>query len=272
MYPNHLSGYFTQPVSSQSHTYPPAAWNPSRRGHHAHFPGSRSSVLTVHKNHRPRRLCSEAGTNWAAHSALARKRQASVISMLFLGFCFGFERDLSPSHFSTEELVSSYPPQLAFFSPSKAKEAVLSWEERELFGRESLALCGKWEFLFCLQVPGPPQVRFLVETKAVHVSLFQGRFTSCPLWGFPYGALLQYWFHLSILWSLCVCEAGSAWPVEWYLQPSQQQIFEKSSSSSTWSPASVWAIVCTTTLLCGWFVRTLKGEIEISIIGNWSHW
>lgn len=40
--------------------------------------------------------------------------------------------------------------------------------------RESCLRVARLSGVFCLQVPGPPRVRLLVETKALHVSLFQG--------------------------------------------------------------------------------------------------
>lgn len=99
--------------------------------------------------------------------------------MPFLNFCFVFERNLCPL---TSTLKSMSLLTLSWFPLLSLKDqgcACILGREREL-SESSSALCGEWKLLSCLQVPGPPRVRLIVETKAVHVSLFQWHLTPCP--------------------------------------------------------------------------------------------
>lgn len=73
---------------------------------------------------------------------------------------FVFER----SGFSTEALVPALP--LCWLPSVLPQRPRRQWYLEEL-SEISRAFCGDWEFLFHLQVPGPPQVSLLVENRAV---------------------------------------------------------------------------------------------------------
>lgn len=183
--------------------------------------------------------------HWAAPSTLTKSRQASIILMPFLNFCFVFERNLYPL---TSTLKSTPLLTLSWFPLLSLKDQVCACilgRERELsqlsvVNGSCSPVCRYqdhhgWGLLW-----KPRLFMFLSSSGTLLPAL-----TSLPILG-PSAVLVPSFILVEPL-----CEAVDAWPIEWYMQPFWKQTFEKSNSGSNWTLASVWAVVCATKLLYG---------------------